>query len=288
MRFLKFLLTITAALAVTTPAHAAVTKSVSIKSTGFSPAKVTIQVGDSVKWTNNDTVNRQLVAVGGQFASPVIKPKGTWTRTFDTAGTFKYRDVTKPSQTGTVEVTGPPPSVSLAATAPIVTYGQSLSLGGKVSSDKAGEQVVVYGRPYGDVSYVQLATVLTADGGLWSYTVTPSLLTSYQVQWKTLKSTEIQVAVAPKLTLKRIGAWFVVRVDAARSFKNRWVYVQRRSALGQWVNVRKVVIGTPKTQRFKIRVLPSGLSRLRLFMTVNQAGVGYLASASNVLLVRRR
>jgi plastocyanin len=287
MRILKFLLIATAALAVAAPAQAAVTKSVSIKPTGFSPAKVTIQVGDSVKWTNNDTVDRQIVATGGQFASPVIKPKGSWTRLFSTAGTFKYRDVGKPSQTGTVEVTGPPPSVSLAASAPIVTYGGSLSLGGKVSSAAAGEQVVVYGKPYGDVSYVQLATVLTADGGLWSYTVTPSLLTSYQVQWKNLKSAEIQVAVAPKLTLKRIGAWFVVRVDAARSFKNHWVYVQRRSALGQWVNVRKVLIGTPKTQRFKIPVLPRGLSRLRLFMTVNQAGVGYLAAASNVMLVRR-
>jgi hypothetical protein len=48
-----------------------------------------------------------------------------------------------------------------------------------------------------------------------------------------------------------------------------------------------VLIGTPKTQRFKIPVLPRGLSRLRLFMTVNQAGVGYLAAASNVMLVRR-
>jgi plastocyanin len=109
MRILKFLLIATAALAVAAPAQAAVTKSVSIKPTGFSPAKVTIQVGDSVKWTNNDTVDRQIVATGGQFASPVIKPKGSWTRLFSTAGTFKYRDVGKPSQTGTVEVTGPPP-----------------------------------------------------------------------------------------------------------------------------------------------------------------------------------
>jgi plastocyanin len=287
MRLLKLLLITTAALAVAAPAHAAVTKSVSIKPNGFSPEKVNIQVGDSVKWTNNDTVNRQIVAIGGQFASPVIKPKGSWTRTFSTAGTFKYRDVGKPAQTGTIVVSGPPPSVSLAASAPIVTYGRSLSLGGMISSGAAGEQVTVYGKTYGDVSYVQLATVLTGASGAWSYTVTPSLLTSYQVQWKNLKSTEIQVAVAPKLTLKRIGAWFVARIDAARSFKNRWVYVQRRSALGQWVNVRKVIIGTPKTQRFKIRVLPSGVSRLRLFMTVNQAGVGYLAAASNVMLVRR-
>ena len=287
MRMTKLLLAALTALAFAVPAQAAVTKTVTIKTGGFAPAKVTIDTGDSIKWVNSDTVNRQVVATGGQFASPVIRPGGNWTRRFDTAGTFKYRDALKPAQNGTIEVKGPPPSVSLAASAPIVTYGTDVILGGRISSGQTGEQVTIYGKPYGQVSYVQLGVVLTADTGLWSFTVKPELLTSYQAQWKNLKSAEIQTAVEPKLTLKRIGAYFVVRIDAARSFKNRWVYVQRRSSLGQWVNVKKVIVGTPKTQRFKIKVLPNGLSRLRLFITVNQAGVGYLASESNTLLVRR-
>jgi len=288
MKTPKILVTAAAALAVAAPAaHAAAPKTVTIKTGGFAPAKVTIASGDSITWVNKDTVNRQVVATGGQFASPVIKPNGSWTREFSVAGTFKYRDTFKSTQTGTIVVSGPPPSVSLAATAPIVTYGGPVTLTGKVSSGKANEQVIVYGKPYGEVSYVQLATVLTADGGLWSYTTTPALLTSYQAQWNNLKSAEIQTAVEPKLTLKRIGAWFVARVDAARSFKNRSVYVQRRSSLGQWVNIKKVRLGTPKTQRFKLTELPKGSSQLRLFITVNQAGVGYLASSSSVMLVRR-
>jgi plastocyanin len=287
MKTPKLLVTAAAALAIAAPAHAATTKTVTIKTGGFSPAKVSISSGDSITWVNKDTVNRQVVATGGQFASPVIKPGGSWTRQFAVAGTFKYRDAFKSAQTGTIVVAGPPPSVSLAASAPVVTYGGSVTLTGKVSSGKASEQVIVYGKPYGEVSYVQLATVLTADGGLWSYTTTPGWLTSYQAQWNELKSAEIQTAVEPKLTLKRVGAWFVARVDAARSFKNRTVYVQRRSSLGQWVNVKKVRLGTPKTQRFKLTDLPTGTSRLRLFITVNQAGVGYLASSSSVLLVRR-
>jgi plastocyanin len=283
----KILLTAAAALAFAAPAQAAVTKTVTIKTGGFTPAKVTIASGDSITWTNTDTVDRQVVATGGQFASPVIKPKGSWTRRFDTAGTFAYRDAFKSAQKGTIVVTGPPPSVTLAASEPIVTYGETVILSGRVSSGKADEQVVLYGKPYGQISYVQLATVLSADGGLWSYTVKPELLTSYQAQWKTLKSAEIQTAVEPKLTLKRIGAWFVARVDATRSFKNRTVYVQRRSSLGQWVIIKRVKLGTPKTQRFKLPSLPVGTSRLRLFITVNQAGVGYMASASNLMLVRR-
>jgi plastocyanin len=288
MKTPKILVTAAAVLAVAAPAaHAATTKTVTIKTGGFTPAKVAIASGDSITWVNRDTVNRQVVATGGQFASPVIKPGGSWTRQFSVAGTFKYRDTFKSAQTGTIVVSGPPPSVSLAASAPIVTYGGPVTLTGRVSSGRVNEQVIVYGKPYGEVSYVQLATVLTADGGLWSYTTTPALLTSYQAQWNSLKSAEIQAAVEPKLTLKRIGAWFVARVDAARSFKNRSVYVQRRSPLGQWVNIKKVRLGTAKTQRFKLAELPKGTSHLRLFITVNQAGVGYLASSSSVMLVRR-
>jgi plastocyanin len=287
MRTLKLLGTVIVALAVAGPAQAAVTKTVTIKTGGFTPKNVTIATGDSIKWVNNDTVNRQVVATGGQFASPVIAPKASWTRVFNVAGTFNYRDVFKSAQTGRIRVTGPPPSVSLAATAPIIAYGGTVTLGGKVSDARAGEQVTIWGKPYGSVSYVQLGVVLTGDAGLWSYPVKPELLTSYQVQWKNLKSAEISLAVEPKLVLKRVGAWFVARVYATRSFRTRWVYVQRRSRLGQWVNVRKVVFGTATAQRFKVRDLPSGQSRIRLFMTVNQAGVGYLASDSNTLVVRR-
>jgi len=263
-----------------------VTKTVTIKTGGFSPSKVTINTGDSITWTNTDTVDRQVVATGGQFASPVIKPKGSWTRIFNTAGTFKYRDAFKSAQNGTIVVNGPPPSVTLSASEPIVSYGNPVILSGRVSSGKLDETVTLWGKPYGQLSYVQLGTVRTADGGMWSFTVSPELITSYQAQWGNLKSLEVQTAVMPKLTLKRIGAWFVARVDAARSFKNRTVYVQRRSALGQWVIVKRVRLGTPKTQRFKLPTLPDGTSRLRLFITVNQAGVGYLASSSNVMLVR--
>ncbi|MFN2469921.1 MAG: cupredoxin domain-containing protein [Gaiellaceae bacterium] len=287
MRMLKYLLVAVAALMVAAPAQAATTVAVKITKTGFAPTKVTINAGDSVKWTNNDTVNRQIVATGGQFASPVLRPNQTYTRVFNTAGTYAYRDVFKTDQRGTVVVKGPPPSISLAAAQPIITYGQTVVVSGRVSSGKAGEEVIVYQKPYGQVSYAELAKVLTATDGYWSYTVQPALLTYIQAKWKNLSSVEISVAVSPKLTLKRIGSWFVVRVDAARSFKNRWVYIQRRSALGQWVNLRKVVIGTATAQRFKLKV-PVGLSRLRVFMTVNQAGVGYLASQSNTFLFRQR
>ena len=52
------------ALVLVAPASAATT-AVQIKSTGFSPASVTINENDSVKWTNTDTKNHQVVANSG-------------------------------------------------------------------------------------------------------------------------------------------------------------------------------------------------------------------------------
>src|SRR3954465_11177474 len=129
MKTPKILVTAAAALAVAAPAtHAAGQKTVTINTGGFAPAKATIASGDSITWVNKDTVNRQVVATGGQFASPVTSQNGSWTREFSVAGTFKYRDTFKSTQTGTIVVSGPPPSVSLAATAPIVTYGGPVTL----------------------------------------------------------------------------------------------------------------------------------------------------------------
>src|ERR1044072_8313073 len=90
------------ALAVTGASQTAstATKAVAIKAAGFQPATVTIATGDAVKWTNRDTKTHQVVANNGSFASAVIRPGKTYTHTFNTAGTFGYRDALHPSLTG--------------------------------------------------------------------------------------------------------------------------------------------------------------------------------------------
>jgi hypothetical protein len=53
------------------------------------------------------------------------------------------------------------------------------------------------------------------------------------------------------------------------------------------VRVRRVTLGSQSSRRFK-SLMPLGTSRLRIFMTVNQAGAGYLGGISSVLVFRRR
>ena len=81
-----------------------VTRVVAIKPDGFSPVTRTIQTGDAIRWRNDDTVNHQVVADNGHFASPVLRPRQTYQRTFNTAGTFRYRDALEPAERGTIIV----------------------------------------------------------------------------------------------------------------------------------------------------------------------------------------
>jgi plastocyanin len=272
---------------VAVPQAFAATKDVTINKNGFTPGTVTIATGDTVRWTNKDTVHHQVVADTGAFASPVLQPNRNYAFTFRAAGTYRYRDALEPTERGVVRVTGPPPSVSLAASTGIDIFGTQITLSGQVSNARAGERVEIFSKPYPGTSYVKLAEVLTAENGAWTYPTTPQILTNYQALWRGNRSAEIAVAVRPRVSFGRRTGWFVVTVTGERSFANRVVYLQRLSRFGQWVNVRKVTLGSQSSRRFK-SLMPKGTSRLRIFMTVNQAGVGYLGGMSSVLVFRRR
>ncbi len=56
----------------------------------FQPRTVTINVGDTVVWTNNDAVEHTVTASDGSWDSGLFGQGQTFSRTFDTAGTFNY------------------------------------------------------------------------------------------------------------------------------------------------------------------------------------------------------
>ncbi len=70
----------------------------------FDPADLTVDVGESVTWTNDDSTAHSVVGAGGAFASPDIAPGTNFSTTFSQAGTFEYVCGIHPSMTGTVTV----------------------------------------------------------------------------------------------------------------------------------------------------------------------------------------
>jgi plastocyanin len=262
-------------------------KTVNIKSTGFVPKTVTVTGGDTVQWKNVDTASHQVVANDGAFVSGTITPQHTFSKLMDTPGTYPYHDALKPTLKGTVKVIGPPPSVSIAASVPIVTFGNQIRIGGGITPPAVGDTVSAFARAYGQVSFSKLNDVLTTTNGVWDLVVSPQILTSYEATWKGKTSAVIMVAVSPRLSLGRIGSWFVTRAQAGRSFYGRWVYFQRLNSFGQWVNLKQVILNQQSAQRFRAS-LPRGRSLVRTYMTTNQAGAGYVFAASPALRFRRR
>jgi plastocyanin len=284
----KLLLPIAVVLALALPAPGlAATIAVKITATGFSPKTVTINQSDTVKWTNADKVNHQLVANNGAFASPIIRPGQVYSFTFNTAGTFRYHDALHPSLTGTISVKGPPPSVTLAVSAPIVFYGDQTVISGAVSSAKASETVLILAAPYGS-SAQQIATLVTGTGGTFTFATTPTILTTYTAKWKTASSLTVTVQVRPKLTLTRTTSTrLYAKLGGTHSFAGRSIYLQRRSKFGQWVTVEKLRLGPLSGRIFKAPH-KKGTFTYRVYMTTNQAGTGYLETWSNSVRVRYR
>jgi plastocyanin len=274
-------------LAVGAVALAAVTRVVAIKPAGFQPATRTIQTGDSIRWRNDDTVNHQVVADTGHFVSPILKPNQSYTREFNIAGTYNYRDALEPAERGKIVVQGPPPSVSVASTAGAVFYGAGIALNGQISSKVANATVEIWSRPYGQGSFAKEVELKTVAGGVYNWSDVPTILTEYQAKWGTRLSAVVTVGVRPRISFLRRGAWFITSAKAQTSLAGRWVYVQRRSAFNQWVNIKKVRLGSTGARRFKLLLKP-GRNVLRVFMTTNQAGSGYLWSHSRTLLIRKR
>jgi len=289
MRRLMILLAAVATLSVSSSAGAATT-GIKITKSGFSPKSVTINFGDAITWTNTDSADHQVVADNGSFASPILKHAQTFTFTFKTAGRFPYHDAIHPSLRGTVTVKGPPPSLTIGVSAPIVVAGQPSTVAGAVSNQKTGETVTIYGQPYGTASPVQVAVVQTVTGGTYSYTVAPSILTSYFAQWKNVKTSPVSVQVKPKLTFMPHGGRFYAKVVVPdHSFAGRFVYLQRRSIFGQWVTVAKLKLGPLSGRLFTIhRRRGTGFDVFRVYLTVNQAGAGSLDGSSGTQKLKRR
>jgi plastocyanin len=281
----------TAAALLGAAAGSAATSTVQITSTGFTPSSLTVNHGDKVTWHNADKVDHQVVADDGSFASPILHANESWSTALNTAGTFRYHDALHPRLTGKITVKGPPPSVTLGLSAPIVVYGTPTTLSGIVSTGAANESVEIDQQPWGQASATQLVIVKTGTGGAYSYSVTPSLYTTYVARWRNVASASVVVQVAPKVQLIPGGQGYMKAVvTSPTSLWHRHVYLQRLSSFGQWVNIAALVLGPQNGRLFKpAAYVPRGTSHIRVFLSINQAGNGLLAGHSGTqTIVRRR
>lgn len=78
--------------------------SVTIDDFAFSPGALTVSVGTTITWTNDQGLTHTVTADDGSFDSGRLATGDTFSQTFDTTGIFAYHCTIHPSMTATVIV----------------------------------------------------------------------------------------------------------------------------------------------------------------------------------------
>jgi plastocyanin len=297
---MKSVLLITGAVALLVAAPApAKTVTVDISRLGFVPPTVTVQTGDSVTWTNKDTVNHQVLCKTCPFASSFLAPGQTFTFVFAKAGKFAIVEVdpSNKEKKGTVTVTAAPVTVSMSANPRVMNYGNTTTLSGSISTGQTSQPVEILSQPCGESAAKVIGNATTTTGGSFSFQHQSTLTTTYQVRFKpatgpSVTSASIPVSVRPIVLLKRTRLHsFSTQVVAAQSFVGKAVLFQRWVvARHRWTTVKTVFLGTRVSgtsplagstvskSAFKAG-LRAGL-RVRAVLPAGQATPCYLAAKS--------
>jgi plastocyanin len=81
------------------------TVDIMVQNFAFNPPSITIKVGTTVRWTNQDSATHSITSDTGVWDSGGIAQGASYTRVFDTVGTFAYHCGIHPSMKGTIIVT---------------------------------------------------------------------------------------------------------------------------------------------------------------------------------------
>ena len=84
--------------------EATATNKVDIANFAFSPATIKVKVGDTVTWTNKDSVGHSATVDDGTWDTGVLPQGKSGSEKFTKAGTFTYHCSVHPNMHGTVIV----------------------------------------------------------------------------------------------------------------------------------------------------------------------------------------
>jgi phosphodiesterase/alkaline phosphatase D-like protein len=178
-------------------------------------------------------------------------------------------------------------TVTLTTSSYKVVYRHFLRLSGNVSSGQAGVNVTILAQRFGDSAFASVATVQSGSGGGWTYLAQPTIRTTYEATANGVTSAPITIGVRPSVSLRKTtGARLSTHVVAGTSLAGRFVQLQRLSGT-RWVTVKRSRLNGSSTAFFRAALLPHGRSTIRIALSVNQAGPGYLAGFSRQLVYRR-
>ncbi len=179
-------------------------------------------------------------------------------------------------------------AITLQSSTTQVVYGAAATLSGTIATRQSGVTVSILQTQYGNASATTLGTAVTGAGGTWSFQARPRIQTSYQGKAPDGTSSPVTVGVRPAISLRVItGKRFTTRAAAASSFVGKTVQLQRLLPGNRWETVAKAELNSRSAAIFAAARLPRGTSLIRVAMSINQAGAGYLGGFSRTLSYHR-
>lgn len=188
-----------------------------------------------------------------------------------------------------VVVTGEP--ITLTASPATVTYGQYVTLSGRLDSGLSGQAVTLMSERFDETAFSGLATTTTSGNGVWSYMTKPTARTTYKAIVSAGPSSPVVVSVRPTVSLNVSSTnQLSTRVVGAISFGFHILQLQRLS-LGTWVTWKSVRLNASGRATFATS-LPKGRTTIRMaigpfVVGIDQAAPGYLAGISRTLIYKR-
>ena len=142
----------------------------------FAPSSITVAVGGTVTWTNDDDRAHTVTATGGSFDSGVLDQGGSFAQRFGAAGTFAFLCAIHPEMQGEVTVVGaggggasggaPAATPTPAPTAAPTPASTPATIDGTADADAAPAAVTIEMRDFA----FGPAQAIVADGGTVTFT----------------------------------------------------------------------------------------------------------------------
>jgi plastocyanin len=265
--------------------------SVSLTATGPQPNTVSVNWGDTVTYTNGDSVEHAVTIPREEVASPAIPPGGTFEHVFDgRGGNVNFVQVGKRNHAGrvVVRVEG---TVTLNASSPVVPFGKSLTLSGR--SPYPGTPVVVRGRDAGAGGDLKVFIQAAADdAGSYSGRIRPTVGARIQarVAADQLASKIVSFAVRPRITISAsrrtapAGGRIVVSGKIApASAADRAELVAYDTRRKRWVTVETRATANGKVA-FRLEV-EEGATRVRISVARGSIAAGYAPADSRFVRI---
>lgn len=265
---------------------------ITLTPTGMQPQTVTIQWGETVTFTNGDTIPHAIVIPRVPFTSDTIQPGASFPYTFaGRDGRYNVRQAggRTASATVVVELSG---EVTLVEPATPLPYGRELTLRG--TSGVLGHPVSIEQRGAGEEDWREVATADPAPDGAFEAQLTPVAGARYRATAAAgqLRSRAVSVEIEPVLVLRAstrttsTGATvtFTARVRPA-SASRRAVLEAFDAERKRWITVATGRVSSAGTATFRWRAA-AGRTMLRAAVDRRGLATGYTTAASRPVTVR--